>query len=143
ELQLTEFADFEVFEQRHVKVHAVRIVEEVAASVTEGQSAGSYKLSRVSQKRTETLGILVQWLGYPAHHIRIRRSDAEAAIDPCVVGQPDTSIAGAVDYAEGRTRLKDSDSRELPSAQPEFAAVARRRRNRLFGLAAGRIFLLV
>src|SRR5215469_9326096 len=55
---LAGLCHFEVFQQRQVEIHAIRIIEEVPAGIPKGESPGSYKLRRIAKQRTETLRIV-------------------------------------------------------------------------------------
>jgi len=84
----------------------VRIIQKVATGVAESESSGSDELRGILQrgpKLRELLPALIDprtTSGYDAR-------DAEPACNPSVVGQGNPRVAGAVNYRERSTRLKD------------------------------------
>ena len=53
ELKAHLFPDFEVFEQGPVEVEAIRVIQDVASGVAEGQPPWQGKSSRIAECRTE------------------------------------------------------------------------------------------
>ena len=59
-LKLAGFADFEMLQQSHVEVHAAWIIQEVAASVAEGEPAGSHKWRWIANERAKALRVIAR-----------------------------------------------------------------------------------
>ena len=74
-LELTAFCHFEMLQQRHVKVQAAGIVQEVSSRISEGQAARGDKLGRISQQWSEALQT-VRRRRQAVYYIRIGSSNA-------------------------------------------------------------------
>ncbi len=116
ELKLAGLPDLEMFQQRHIEVHAPRIVQEVPARISEGEPARSHKLRRIADEWAKAFRIVAR-RGQSTHNVGVRGRDAKPAGNPGVVGQGNTGVAGAVDHRERRARLKKRCSRKLPAVE--------------------------
>src|ERR1700729_2748433 len=69
-LKLARLGDPEMLRESHIEIYLMGVVQEITASIAEGQPSGCHKLRRVSQKRTKALEIVCR-LRHPPHHVRI------------------------------------------------------------------------
>src|SRR5277367_986522 len=116
ELQFSRLANLEMFQQRHVKVDATGIVQEIPARISKREAAWRYKLRRIADERPKAFRIANRRL-LPLDNIRKRSRDPESAGNSGIVGQRNPSIAGAVDHGERSTGLKQGYAGKLPSVE--------------------------
>lgn len=110
------FRHLEMLRQRHIEAQAVRVVEEIAAGIAEGEAARGDKLRRIEQERSKALRVAAG-LWCPANDVRIRSCDTQSAGDACIIRKGNASIAGAVDDGERRPGLEDRHTGDFPAFQ--------------------------
>lgn len=117
----------EVFQQAHIKVRSMRIVQKVAARSSKREATWRYEQIRIPQQRAKALCVsyLTRRRSWIRVHIRIR-AGAHAIRPPGIV-EGRNSGASLVDHAEGRARLEDRDSGKLPAVS-QYAEKSRGRR---------------
>ena len=86
ELNFAGFPNLEMFQHRHVEVRPSRIIQEVPASIPEGEPPRRYELRGAVDERTKALRI-VAGRAQSMDNVGVGGCDAEPAGNPRVVGE--------------------------------------------------------
>src|SRR5579859_2976718 len=113
EIQLPAFAETELLEQPEVEVETSGKIERVPSDVAKRQSCGHRERRRVVENRAARIGKL-----------RLRKARMGVAHQigarPCAYAVSDARIVaevGSIRYAERCARLRNGDTRNLPSSK--------------------------